>query len=722
MSAPFLEKLPAAVRDTSRPFDERARALIAEMTLDEKISQMVHDAPAIERLGIQAHNWWNECSHGVARAGLTTVFPMPIGMAATWNIDLITRMGQVVSDEARAKHHEAARRGHYGDYYGLTHWTPNINIFRDPRWGRGQETYGEDPYLTAGIAVAYIRALQGDHPTYYKLTATAKHFAAHSGPEAKRHEFNADVSEYDLWDTYLPAFEACVKEAKVESIMGAYSRTNGESCSASPTLLTKILRERWGFTGHVVSDCWAITDVYKYHGIVETPVEAAALALNAGCDMECGCCDYATLQQALDQGLVDMATIDRALERLMIARFRLGMFDPPEQVPYAQIPYEVVASPPHIELARHVARESMVLLKNEGDLLPLAKTLRSVGVVGANADEVEVLLGNYHGEPRDPVTILEGIRRAVSAETQVIYAKGFEIASENTDDYARALHAAQNADVVIFVGGLSQVLEGEDQQDEGVPAGTRSQGDRTYIELPPVQENLLKALHATGKPIVLVLVNGSALAIPWADAHIPAIVEAWYPGQAGDAVADVLFGDYNPAGRLPITVYKSLDDVPPFEDYSMRGRTYRYFAGEPLYAFGHGLSYTRFGYRNIMTSSQTISEGGLITVSVDITNIGTRDGDEVVQLYLEPTDAKHHRATRTLQGFTRIHLASGETRTVQFTLSARQFARIDERNEHGEPAYDSGGFTVFIGGFQPHFAPFAEAISSCVVQFVSPRG
>ncbi|XWX04838.1 glycoside hydrolase family 3 C-terminal domain-containing protein [Aggregatilineales bacterium SYSU G02658] len=679
---------------------------------------MQHDSPAVERLGIPAYNWWNEASHGVARAGLATVFPAPIGQAATFNLDLTHQIGVAVSDEARAKYHDAMQRHEVIPYLGLTAWTPNINLARDPRWGRIQETYGEDPYLTARMGITYIRALQGSHPTYLKLAACAKHFAAHSGPEAQRHSFNATVSTYDLWDTYLPHFEACVVEGQVEAVMGAYSRINGESGSASPTLLTTILRERWGFTGHVVSDCGAIDDLYLYHGLANTPAEAAALALNAGCDLECGCI-FSYLSEALRLGLTDEAAIDRALTRVMTTRFRLGMFDPPDEVPYAAIPSTIVACEQHDKLALQAARESIVLLKNDG-LLPLSRGVKSIAVIGPNAAETEVLLGNYHGTPARAVSILDGLRSAAGRDTTVTYAQGCSMTAEDAAEFDAALNLAAASDVIIFVGGLSQIWEGEDQQDESVPLGTISQGDRTFLGLPPPQEHLLSALRATGVPTVLVILSGSAVTVD--DRHLSAVVQAWYPGQhGGTAVAEVLFGDYNPAGRLPLTVYRSLEDVPPMEDYEMTsppGRTYRYLTRPPLYAFGHGLSYTQFAYQDLRVSQTVINalKPDLIDVEATVTNIGSWDGDEVVQLYISPVAPCAKRPQRTLVGFTRIHLNAGEHRTIHFTLKPEAFTRVTET---GARVLDAGTYVLSVGGCQPGFEPHPRASVSVHVTFTA---
>lgn len=679
----------AVYKNPDAPLEERVNDLIGRMTLEEKVSQMLNEAPAIDRLGIPAYDWWNECLHGVARAGIATVFPQAIGMAATWNTDLIYRVAVAISDEARAKHHEFLRRNNRGRYTGLTMWSPNINIFRDPRWGRGQETYGEDPYLTARLGVAFVRGLQGDDPKYLKVVATPKHYAVHSGPEAERHEFDAVVSKKDLWETYLPAFEATIKEGKAVSIMGAYNRANGEPCCASKTLLGEILRGKWGFDGYVVSDCGAICDIFKHHRVVETPAEAAAMAVNAGCDLNCGA-TYKFLLDAVEQGLISEETIDRALKRLFTARFRLGMFDPPERVPYAQIPYEVNDCREHRELALQTARESIVLLKNENNFLPLDKNLRSIAVIGPNADSLDVLLGNYNGIPSRFVTPLEGIKNRVSADTIVYHTRGCELTGESREGFAVAEEIAGKADVAIVVLGLSPRIEGEEGD---------SVGDREDIGLLGVQEDLLKAVHATGIPVVLVLLNGSAIAVNWADEHVAAIVEAWYPGEeGGTALADVLFGDYNPAGRLPVTFYKSIEQLPPFEDYNMKGRTYRYFRGEPLYPFGYGLSYTRFEYSNLRIEPAAVNAGSDVRVEVDVENVGDRSGDEVVQLYLSDVEASVPVPIRELQGYERIHLAPGEKKTVSFTLTARQMAVVDN---DGKRVLEPGRFVVAVGGQQP---------------------
>lgn len=718
--------LPAQPEIYANPafsFAERVSDLVNRMTLEEKVSQMGNESPAIERLGIPAYNWWNEALHGVARAGIATVFPQAIGLASTWNPDLIYRMAEAISDEGRAKHHDAVRRGWRSLYTGLTFWSPNINIFRDPRWGRGQETYGEDPYLTSRLGVNFVRGIQGTDPRYLKAVATPKHYAVHSGPEKDRHHFDARVSQRDLRMTYLPAFEACIVEGQAASIMGAYNRVNGEASCASPTLLQEILRGEWGFEGYVVSDCGAIDDIYTGHRMVNTPAEAAALAVKNGCDLECGCtyniaCHYQRrLVDAVKKGLLTEDDLNRSVERLLMARFRLGMFDPDDQVPYAQIPYSVVDSPEHRELALEVARQSLVLLKNEDGLLPLDKaSLKSIAVIGPNADETLVLTGNYMGTPAEPVFVLAGIRALVSADTEVIYARGCEIVDAAQSGFAEAVEAAKKSQVAVMVMGLSQQLEGEEGQTEGNPRGVRSRGDRETLDLPPVQEQLLQAVYETGTPIILVLINGSAVAINWAAEHVPAILEAWYPGQAGGtAVAEALFGLTNPGGRLPVTFYRSVSDLPAFDDYSMENRTYRYFTGQPLYAFGYGLSYTEFTYRNLQITPERVKAGDPVSVQVEVENTGQRPGDEVVQLYLKDVEASLPVPLLQLQGFSRIRLSPGEKQTVQFTVTAAQMSFADE---DGKWVLEPGEFQVWVGGQQPDPLTSVQMPNVLTAQFV----
>ena len=834
------QNLMPPYKNPSLPVETRVDDLVSRMTLEEKVSQMMNAAAAIPRLGIPEYDWWNEGLHGVAFSGVATVFPQAIGLGATFDQPLVNRVASVISEEARAKYNEAQRRRNRARFYGLTFWSPNINIFRDPRWGRGQETYGEDPYLTSRLGVAFVNGLQGDDPTYLKVVATPKHYAVHSGPEPERHRFDAAVSERDLRETYLPAFRATITEAHATSIMCAYNRTDGEPCCANTHLLVDLLRGEWGFNGYVVSDCGAIDDVYQRHHFVNTAEEASAVALKRGTDLECGN-TYRALVAAVKQGLVSEGDIDRAVKRLFAARFRLGMFDPPEMVPYAKIPFSANDSAEHRQLALEAARESIVLLKNDHNTLPLRKDLKSIAVIGPNADEMSVLLGNYNGQPSRATTPLAGIRQRVSAQTKVLHALGTTLTDvsvvpvpasmlhgptgerglkaeffpnkelEGTpvmtridesvnfdwgtsspapgvpdDDFSarwtgklvpavsgkyrfgaiaddgvriyldgkliaedwtehspttvtgevtlqsgrsydlkmeyyeskigavaklvwqppaaaadtplvEAVKLAKQADAVVLVLGLSSQLEGEEMR---VREPGFLGGDRTSIGLPPRQQALLEAVAATGKPVVLVLLNGSALAVNWANEHVPAIVETWYPGEeGGTAIADVLFGDYNPAGRLPVTFYKSVDDLPPFTDYRMQGRTYRYFKGEPLYAFGFGLSYTKFKYDNLKFSADRISAGDKLKITADVRNVGDRSGDEVVQLYVTDVAASVPVPIRSLAGFQRVHLNPGEKRHVSFSLSPEQMTAISDA---GKRIIEPGDFEISVGGQQPN--------------------
>jgi beta-glucosidase len=686
--------------DPELSFEARARDLVSRLTVAEKGAQMLHEAPAIPRFGIPEYNWWNECLHGVARAGVATVFPQAIGLAAMWSPSRLGQIASVIADEGRAKHHEFARQNDRGYYKGLTFWTPNINIFRDPRWGRGHETYGECPYLTTQLGVAFCMALQGDDPKYFKLIATPKHYAVHSGPEALRHSFNALASPKDLRETYLPAFRACIVDAKAYSIMSAYNRTNGEPCSSSKALLVDILREEWKFDGYVVSDCWAIRDIHEHHKVTRTPAESAAVAVKAGCDLNCGC-TYEHIPTAVEQGLLDEADLDVCVTRLFVARLKLGMFDPPERVPYAAIPYEVNDSPAHGALARVAARESMVLLKNQGSLLPLPKDLGSIAVIGPNANNPHVLVANYFGVPSNPITPLQGIRNAVSPDTKVWYTEGCKLTGQKRQGVgpsavlSEAISMASRADVTVLCLGLSADIEGEQGDVSNSDAG----GDKTSLDLPGLQQALLEEVVALGKPTVLVLISGSALAINWADEHVRAILQAWYPGQAtGEALADVLFGDHSPGGRLPITFPRSLADVPEFTDYRMQGRTYRYAEKEPLYPFGYGLSYTRFAYSNIEANKLKIANGDDVVVSATVQNIGERAGDEVVQLYLKALDAPFVVPVHELRGFLRLPLQPGEAQRISFTLTTRDFSQIDEA---GKRLYQPGRYRILVGGSQP---------------------
>ncbi|MHA1279126.1 MAG: glycoside hydrolase family 3 C-terminal domain-containing protein [Candidatus Helarchaeota archaeon] len=693
-------------KDIARSFEERARNLVSHMTLKEKVSQMVDKAKGIPRLGVPVYNWWNECLHGVANAGIATVFPQAIGMAATFNTELIAKVATIISDEARAKFHEGLRKGRYslsmipflglflGAPNGLTFWSPNINIFRDPRWGRGQETYGEDPYLTAEIAKVFIKGLQGNDPKYLKVISTPKHFAVYNGPEKGRFSFDAKVSLKDLRETYLYAFKECVKEAKAASIMGAYNRLNGVPCCANKYLLQDLLRDEWGFDGYVVSDCGAILWNRLRHKYFRSLAQSAAWAVKNGCDLECGMFlnAYKFLPQAIKRGYISEEEIDKAVIRLMKARFQLGMFDPPENVPYASIPYEVNDCPAHREVARQTARESIVLLKNQGSLLPLGNNIKTIAVIGPNAHSKRVLLGNYNGIPSNSVTPLEGIRSRCTPSVKVLYTKGCKVRRRIFHGAAKAEKIAKQADVVIMCMGIDQSIEMEDMFVTPHP-------DKTNITLPPHQEKLIKTVHAVEKPIVLVLLSGSPIAVPWAAENIPAIIQLWYPGEeGGTALADILFGEYSPAGRLPITVYRSIQDIPPITDVSMKGRTYRYIEAEPLYPFGFGLSYTTFQYQNLKLSSQEIEPGEDLTVTIDVENVGNRGGDEVVQLYLKDLEASVEVPHHQLAGFRRVFLDPKERQTISFTITPRQMALI---TEDGKCILEPGKFRVFVGGTQP---------------------
>lgn len=689
-------------QDESLSFAERVRDLVGRMTLEEKVGQMVYNAPAIPRLGIPSYNWWNEALHGVARAGTATVFPQAIGLAATFDETLVQRVAEVIATEARAKYHEFQRKGDHGIYKGLTVWSPNVNIFRDPRWGRGHETYGEDPYLTGRLGVAFIKGLQGDDPKYLKVAACAKHYAVHSGPESERHSFNAAVSEKDLRETYLPAFKECVQAAKVEAVMGAYNRVNGEPCCGSQRLLQKILRAEWGFSGHVTSDCWAIKDFHENHGVTSTAPESVALAVNNGCDLNCGNM-YLNLLIAHQEGLVSEATIDQAVARLMMTRMKLGMFDDPKHVPYAAIPYEMNDCPEHRQLALEVSKKSLVLLKNANNLLPLDKTrLRSIAVIGPNADSRDALIGNYHGTASRYTTVLEGISGAVGEQVRVYYAQGCHLYRDRSeglgepgDRLAEAVSAAEKSDAVVICLGLDASIEGEEEDASNKEVG----GDKDHLKLPGLQQELLEAVFQAGKPVILVLLSGSALAVTWADEHIPAIIQAWYPGaEGGKAVASLIFGEYSPSARLPVTFYRSSEELPDFSDYSMQNRTYRYLKSEALYPFGYGLSYTKFAYRDLQLDQTIINAGDNLTCTVKVKNIGSYNSEETIQLYLKDLEASVAAPQWQLSGIRKIFLHAGEEKEVQFSLTPRQMALI---NDEGKCILEPGLFEVYIGGSQP---------------------
>lgn len=698
-------------RDTARSMSARILDLIGRMTLEEKVSQMMNHSPAIDRLDIPAYNWWNEGLHGVARSGMNaTVFPQAIGLSATFDKGAMYTMASITSTEARAIHNAYLSRGKRDIYEGLTFWTPNINIFRDPRWGRGQETYGEDPYLTGQMGTALVRGFQGDDPRYLKITACAKHFAVHSGPESSRHTFDVKVSPYDLCDTYLPAFRTLVVDAKVASVMCAYNAYGGQPCCGNDLLMTDFLYNQWKFRGYVTSDCGAIDDFYRGHKTSPDAGSASADAVMHGDDVECGS-SYKSLVAAVKGGLLSESKIDTALAHLLEIRFRLGMFDP--GVPYDTISVSQLESLPHQEHALKMARESIVLLKNQDHFLPLRKTIRKIAVLGPNADNKISILGNYNGFPSRTVTVLQGIKDKVSA--QVYYAQGIDYVRDTTEAYKQqVLDSVRDADVIVFVGGISPSLEGEEMP---IKIDGFSGGDRTSIALPKVQTDFMKALQATGKPVVFVMMTGSALSVEWEDAHLPAILNAWYGGQSiGTAVADVLFGDYNPAGRLPVTFYRSVDQLPSFTDYNMDGRTYRYFKGDPLYPFGYGLSYTRFHYTNLKTAPSK-AVGQALDVSVDVENTGGMVGDEVVELYLKHPDVQGRTPLHALQGFERIHLGAGEKKTVHFTLSPRQLSIV---KENGDRVEQPGKLEIYTGGGQP--LPAAVADGSVLRRTISLTG
>jgi beta-glucosidase len=677
--------------DSNLPVADRVKDLLSRMTLEEKVGQMVNQAPAIERLGIPEYDWWNEALHGVGRAGNATVFPQAIGLAATWDDDLIHRVATAISDEARAKHHQALAQDNHTIYTGLTYWSPNINILRDPRWGRAQETYGEDPYLTARMGVAFVNGLQGEDQHYLKLVATPKHFAAHSGPELGRSAFDAKVSQKDLRETYLPAFEACVKEADAKSVMGAYNRLNGSPCNANDWLLNKVLREEWGFDGFVVSDCGAIENIFHHHKTASSQAEAAAQSVKGGCDLCCGCA-YCALTDAVLTGLLKEEDIDVAVGRLFEYRFRLGMFDPAEKVPYSKIPASVVFCDEHRALARETAQKSIVLLKNNG-VLPLARKAKEIYVTGPTAANLEALWGNYNGMSGQMTTLLEGIVGAASVGTKVGFNPGCSLMGP-AGDYTHLDWQLNHSDIIVACLGLSPTMEGE----EGDAALADMGGDRRDLRLPESQRAFVKYLKSKGKPLILVLTGGSALAVQEEIELADAALLAWYPGgEGGKAVADVIFGDANPSGRLPLTFPQSTDDLPPLDDYSMDGRTYRFSRKAPLFAFGFGLSYTTFGYANPRVEPID-GFGGGAKVKVDVKNTGSVAGEEVVQVYVRDVEASTRVPLHRLAGFTRVFLSPGETKTVQVSLAKDAFYLVDDT---GAKQLEPGEFEVFVGGGQP---------------------
>lgn len=692
-------------RNPDLPVDVRVKDLVSRLTLHEKVQLMQHNSPAIPRLGIPAYNWWNEALHGVARTPeKVTVFPQAIGMAATFDVDALEMMGDMTASEGRALFNEAWKSGKgVAQYRGLTYWTPNINIFRDPRWGRGQETYGEDPYLTSQMGAAMVHGLEGDDSYYLKAVACAKHYAVHSGPEYNRHEFDARPSLYDLWDTYLPAFHELVTRAKVHGVMCAYNRLNGQPCCGNDPLLVDILRNQWKFDGYVTSDCGAINDFANHHRTHLDDMVAASDAMLAGTDLECGDL-YQLLEQGVQKGLHSEREINVSVTRLLTILFKIGMFDPTDRNPYASIGREVIECEAHKKHAYRMAQESMVLLKNENSILPLdVRRVKKLALIGPNADNEQTLLANYFGTPSVIMTPYKSLKERYGDRIEITYIKGVDFVSklEKAPSFEQVAAEAGKNDVIVFVGGISADYEGEaGDAGAGGYAGFAS-GDRTSISLPFVQTELLKELKKTGKPLIIVNMSGSIMSFEWESQHADAILQAWYGGQAaGDAISDVLFGEYNPAGRMPLTTYRSDKDLPPFEDYSMSNRTYRYFQGEPRYPFGYGLSYTSFSYRNLTCESQ-VQTGNSLKVSVWVKNTGKRDGDEVVQLYVSHPQNKNVRIPLcALKGFMRIHLKAGEERQVDFTLRPEDLALTDVLGNWIER---SGTVKIFVGGGQPRY-------------------
>lgn len=673
----------------------KAKELVAQMTLEEKVFQMTYKAPAIERLGIPEYNWWNEALHGVARAGTATVFPQAIALAAMFDEAYLQKVAEVIATEGRAKHNAYAAQGDRDIYKGLTFWSPNVNIFRDPRWGRGHETYGEDPFLTARMGVAFIRGLQGDGK-YLKLAACAKHFAVHSGPEGLRHEFDAKVSQKDLWETYLPAFEACVKEADVESVMGAYNRTNGEPCCGSHTLLTDILREKWGFQGHVTSDCWAIADFHEHHKVTTNAVESAAMAIHNGCDLNCGSVFLQALA-AVQEGLLDESDIDRACENLMATRIRLGMMA--DDCEYDSIPYTENDTPEHHQIALKAAEKSMVLLKNDG-ILPLdPAALSSVAVIGPNADSRIMLRGNYNGTASRSYTVLEGVQAVLGDKVRVYYSEGCHLYKDSVEEglarsndrLAEAVFTARQADVVLLCLGLDGEYEGE----EGCTSNPYGAGDKGDLKLPGHQQELLKAVLDTGKPVVLVLGTGSAVTFGGEEERCRAILNVWYPGALGGlAAANVLFGKSCPGGRLPVTFYRGEQDLPDFTDYSMKGRTYRYMQVPALYPFGYGLTYGRYTCENLQAEPE--KDGVRLTMHVQ--NEGAFTEDVVLESYVKDHDSPYATPNASLCGITHVVLAPGEGKDVSLTIPKERFLSV---NEQGDRVMAGHRYTLYLGLSQP---------------------
>ena len=686
-------------KEKNAEFRRRATLLVAQMTLDEKVSQTLNWAPGIDRLGIKKYNWWNEALHGVARAGVATVFPQAIGLAATFDEDFVEEVADAISTEGRAKFNMEQASDDNDIYKGLTFWSPNVNIFRDPRWGRGHETFGEDPYLTSRMGVRFVQGLQGHDENYLKAAACAKHFAVHSGPEELRHGFDAVVSKQDLRETYLPAFKACVQEGKVEAVMGAYNRTNGIPCCGHKELLQDILREEWGFEGHVVSDCWAIKDFHEGHMVTRTPVESVSMAMNNGCDLNCGNL-FRYLKQAVEEGKVSESRLDEALINLFTTRMKLGVFDKLEDNQFHDIPYSVVDSKPMRELNRRAAEKCVVLLKNEGNLLPLDKSkIQTLGVIGPNANNRRALVGNYEGTASRYVTVLEGLQDYLGDDIRVMTSEGCHLCHEKVqglgevnDRLSEVRGVCKESDIVIACMGLDSGLEGE----EGDTGNEFAGGDKPNLNLPGLQQQILEEIYACGKPVVLVLLSGSALAVNWADEHIPAIVQGWYPGaQGGKAIADILFGEKNPEGKLPVTFYRSTEELPEFTDYSMKGRTYRYMKNEALYPFGYGLSYTTFAYSDVKVDKNILDAEG-VAVTATITNTGDMDGAETVQIYVKVN--RENTPNAQLKGIKKVYLKAGESKEVTIKLPQEAFALFDEE---GVLRLAAGDTTLYVGGHAP---------------------
>lgn len=704
------------MRDRTRAA-QRAAELVGKMTLEEKAAQLKYDAPAIPRLGVPAYNWWNEGLHGVARNGVATVFPQAIALAAAFDRELMEKVGDVIATEGRAKYNAYSKEEDRDIYKGLTFWSPNVNIFRDPRWGRGHETFGEDPYLTGEMGKAFVDGIQGDGE-YLKAAACAKHFAVHSGPEALRHKFDARASKKDMRETYLPAFEKLVKEAEVEGVMGAYNRTNGEPCCGSKTLMQDILRGEWGFDGYYVSDCWAVRDFHTNHMVTDTAEESAAMALKAGCDVNCGN-TYLHMMKAYELGLVTEEDITRAAERLFTTRFLLGLFDETE---YDKIGYDRVECKEHLALADRATAESVVLLKNDG-ILPLdKKQLRTVGVVGPNADSRAALIGNYHGTSSRYITVLEGLQDCMGEEVRVYYSEGCHLFKDRIeslgmrqDRLKEAVAVAKNSDVVIVCLGLDETLEGE----EGDTGNSYASGDKVDLLLPEVQRELLEAVVETGEPVILVNMTGSAMDLRYAQEHCAAVVQAWYPGaRGGRVIADILTGEVSPSGKLPVTFYSDTKELPDFEDYSMKGRTYRYFTGDVLYPFGYGLTYGRTGLDSVRLNGQTAAEGseirttdGAVSLTVTVSNTGDRDAQEVVQIYIRALDSADATPNGRLCGFARVSVAKGMTAEVSVPLDPDAFTVI---NEAGEKISGGSRYAVSVGFGQPDERTAALTGKQCV--------